>query len=81
MLRLLLLRHAKSDWHTESDHDHERPLASRGERDAIRIGRFLTAAGLRPELVLCSTAIRARRTVELRFLVSPKLLRHLVSAD
>lgn len=63
--RLLLLRHGKSDWDAAYEHDHERPLAKRGVRDAKRIGRFLAQAGLVPDLVIHSTAVRAVRTVEL----------------
>ncbi|GGR94168.1 phosphoglycerate mutase [Streptomyces humidus] len=62
--RLVVLRHAKSAW-PEGVPDHERPLAPRGRRDAPAAGRALAEAGCRPDLVLCSTAVRARRTWEL----------------
>jgi phosphohistidine phosphatase len=58
--RLILLRHAKSAWPDVAD--HERPLAPRGRRDAPGAGRWLRAAGYVPDLVLCSTARRARET-------------------
>jgi phosphohistidine phosphatase len=45
--------------------DHERPLARRGQRDAPVMGRWLRTAGLAPDLVLCSTARRARETWQL----------------
>ncbi len=45
--------------------DHERPLAARGRRDAPEAGRVLDAVGCVPDLVLCSTAVRARGTWEL----------------
>ncbi|MBB5926186.1 SixA phosphatase family protein [Streptomyces echinatus] len=61
--RLLVLRHAKSDW-PDGVEDHRRPLAPRGLRDAPAAGRAL-AAGSLPDLALCSTAVRARRTWEL----------------
>ena len=61
--RLVLLRHAKSDWPDVPD--HERPLARRGRRDAPGAGRWLRAAGYVPDRVLCSTARRARETWEL----------------
>ena len=57
---LILLRHAKSAWPDVPDHD--RPLADRGRRDAPAAGRWLRAAGLVPDRVLCSTAERARET-------------------
>lgn len=63
--RLLLLRHGKSDWGSDWDSDHQRPLTRRGEKAAEAVGRWLTAAGLAPDLVLSSTAVRARATAEL----------------
>jgi phosphohistidine phosphatase len=58
---LYLLRHAKSSW-DEPLPDHERPLSSRGIRDARAAGRLLAERGWRAELVLCSTAVRTRQT-------------------
>jgi len=65
MRRLYLLRHAKSDWSTEHDHDRERPLAPRGVKAAATVGRFLARLDQRPELVLSSPALRARETARL----------------
>ncbi|MFD5627342.1 SixA phosphatase family protein [Streptomyces sp. NPDC127072] len=62
--RLVVLRHAKSAWPLGVA-DHERPLAPRGLRDAPAAGRALTEVGCPPDLTLCSTAVRARRTGEL----------------
>lgn len=59
---LIILRHAKSDWQTASANDHERPLNARGQRAAAVIGVYLKQQGLAPDLVLTSTAIRARET-------------------
>jgi phosphohistidine phosphatase len=64
----MLLRHAKSDWPDLPDRD--RPLAKRGRRDAPVIGRWLHEAGYRPEIVICSAALRTRQTWDL---VAPKL--------
>jgi phosphohistidine phosphatase len=64
MRRLYLLRHAKSSWKENGLADHERPLAPRGRRAAKAIGRHLREQGIEPELVLCSTATRARETLE-----------------
>jgi phosphohistidine phosphatase len=58
---LVLLRHAKSSWDS-NEPDHERPLAPRGRRDAKAVGRYLADQGLRPDVVLCSTALRTRQT-------------------
>ncbi|MGH3404166.1 MAG: SixA phosphatase family protein [Streptosporangiaceae bacterium] len=63
MVKLLLLRHAKSAWPDVSD--HERPLAPRGRRDAPAVGRWLLVAGHLPGEILCSTAVRARETWQL----------------
>jgi phosphohistidine phosphatase len=62
--RLYLLRHAKSSWKGEGLADHDRPLARRGRRAAKAIYRHLRERGVEPELVLCSTARRARETLE-----------------
>jgi len=60
---VVLLRHAKSAWPDEPDHD--RPLARRGRRDSPVMGRWLRAAGHVPDQVVCSTARRARETWQL----------------
>lgn len=60
---LIILRHAKSDWETDAPTDFERPLNSRGERDAPRMGRWLAAQGLIPDAVLASPALRAEQTL------------------
>lgn len=60
---LFVLRHAKSDWNTGQP-DHARPLNKRGRRAAELVGRFLARTGQVPELVLVSSAERARTTVE-----------------
>ncbi|MEV6103204.1 histidine phosphatase family protein [Streptomyces sp. NPDC051940] len=59
--RLVVLRHAKSAW-PEGVPDPQRPLADRGRRDAPAAGRWLRAAGFRPDLVLVSPARRTRQT-------------------
>ena len=60
-----VVRHAKSSWADEGLPDHERPLAPRGRRAARRLAAHLRAAGVRPDLVLCSSAVRARQTLDL----------------
>lgn len=62
MRRLMLLRHAKSDWAAPGMYDHERPLAARGRADAPRIGRYMLQHHLRPDHVIVSTAERTRET-------------------
>jgi phosphohistidine phosphatase len=64
MKTLMLLRHAKSDWDDPSLKDFDRPLATRGERDAPRIGKTLGKRGPAPDLIISSPAARARATIE-----------------
>lgn len=64
MIRLVLVRHAKSDWGDPSLDDHDRPLNGRGMRDAPRMARALAETDFRPEVILSSTALRARTTAE-----------------
>ena len=64
MASLYLLRHGKSDWGRPLS-DHDRPLRPRGVRAAQQVGELLTARDEVPELILSSSAVRARRTAEL----------------
>lgn len=64
MKELLLLRHAKSSWKTAGLSDHDRPLNARGKRDASRVGQLLRDEQLQPDLILSSTAKRARKTAK-----------------
>ncbi|WP_310598902.1 histidine phosphatase family protein [Desulfobulbus sp.] len=61
-LRLLICRHAKSSWQDASLGDFDRPLNKRGERDAPEMGRRLARRGLRPDLIVTSSAVRALAT-------------------
>ncbi len=58
------MRHAKAALGDAEMRDHERPLNARGERAATLVGTWLAQQGLTPDLVLCSTAVRARGTLE-----------------
>ena len=64
MKTLLVLRHAKSSWDDPALDDHERPLNTRGRRDAPRMGEFVREYGLIPDVVISSDALRARLTAE-----------------
>jgi len=68
---LFLLRHAKSSWDDDGLDDHERPLTPRGERAAAVVGAYLSQRNLRFDALLCSTAVRARRTVERVSVLAP----------
>lgn len=65
MRQLTLLRHAKSSWAEDGQADRERPLAPRGQKAARRIASRLGEEGVRPDVVLCSPAVRAAQTLEL----------------
>ena len=62
-MHLWLLRHAKSSWEDPELADEDRPLAPRGERAAGSMRRYLQTHPIRPSLVLCSSARRARETL------------------
>ncbi|MBW2273946.1 MAG: histidine phosphatase family protein [Deltaproteobacteria bacterium] len=64
MKRLTLIRHAKSSWDESGLADFERPLNERGKRDAPEMGRRLAAIDASPDLMLASTAKRARSTAK-----------------
>ncbi len=65
MLTLALLRHAKSAWDDPGLDDFDRPLAPRGVKAARTMGAYLARERLKPDLVLCSDAARARATLAL----------------
>ena len=64
MPRLVLVRHAKSSWDDETLHDHDRPLAPRGERALEAMRTHVAALELPTLFVLCSTARRAEMTLD-----------------
>lgn len=64
MKTLILFRHGKSAYPGGLS-DHERPLASRGRRDAPAMAHWIAERGLVPDKVLCSDAVRTRQTLSL----------------
>jgi phosphohistidine phosphatase len=62
MKTLYLVRHAKSSWKDATLSDRERPLNKRGKRDAPRMGKRLMSRGAKPEVLISSPAVRARKT-------------------
>jgi phosphohistidine phosphatase len=58
---LILMRHAKAETPGERP-DVERRLTKKGQADADAAGSWLADEGLRPDLVICSPAARARQT-------------------
>jgi phosphohistidine phosphatase len=66
---LVVVRHAKSDWHHDLP-DDERPLAPRGRQEAPLIGPWVAEHVGKVDLAICSTAVRARQTLDLSGLVA-----------
>ena len=64
MKTLLIFRHAKSSWGDNALDDHDRPLNKRGKQTAPRMGRWIAEQNAAPDLILSSTAKRARSTVK-----------------
>ncbi|MEO8242795.1 MAG: histidine phosphatase family protein [bacterium] len=62
MKRLILTRHAKSSWDDPTTPDHDRPLNERGKAAAAELGVWLASRGYVPDEVLCSDALRTRKT-------------------
>lgn len=62
MKRLILIRHAKSDWDDPFNGDHNRRLNARGHRAAGLVGAWLAGQGYLPDHVQCSTATRCVET-------------------
>ena len=62
MHRLILFRHAKTEARAPGGEDIDRALVERGRADSQRMGRILADAGMAPDLVLVSPAVRARET-------------------
>jgi phosphohistidine phosphatase len=65
MHQLILLRHAKANQAAAGGADHERALSPAGERAAQLIGTAMRKAGLAPDVVLVSSALRTQQTLEI----------------
>jgi phosphohistidine phosphatase len=61
----MLMRHAKSDWGDSQLSDKDRPLNARGRSSAPIMAEWLLSNQLMPEVVLCSSAVRTRQTLDL----------------
>jgi len=64
MKTLTIVRHAKSSWNHPDLSDRQRPLNSRGERDAPVMGKRIVDHGIRPSLIITSPAKRAWTTAK-----------------
>jgi phosphohistidine phosphatase len=72
MRRLLLLRHAKSDWSKPGQADRDRALNARGRSAAPVVGAYLHHHRLMPDAAFVSSAVRTRETWKL---IAPHLSR------
>ena len=72
MLRLMLLRHAKSDWSRPGLPDRERPLNARGREAAPMMAAHMSTNDLVPQRAIVSSAVRTRQTWKL---ITPTLSR------
>ncbi len=62
MKRLILFRHAKSNWKHDGLSDRERPLSKRGKRDTETMARRLASRRIAVDRIVSSPAKRARKT-------------------
>lgn len=62
---LFILRHAKAVSAGDSLGDSDRPLSEQGRKQAERVGKYLKEQNIDFDLVLSSTALRARETTEI----------------
>ena len=63
MKQLFILRHAKSDWSSDGCSDFDRTINKRGEQSAVRMGQWMHQKQLIPDLIISSTALRAKQTI------------------
>ncbi len=59
---LYIVRHAKSSWDFPELSDHERPLLEKGKKRTRKIISFLQDKKAKPDVIITSSAIRARET-------------------
>ena len=64
MKTLYIIRHAKSSWKNLELDDFERPLNKRGKKNAPFMADVLKAKNVKPELIISSPALRAKRTAQ-----------------
>jgi phosphohistidine phosphatase len=62
MKSLYLIRHAKSDWSNPFFSDFDRGLNKRGAKDVLLMGKALSSKGIYPDLIVSSSALRAKTT-------------------
>jgi phosphohistidine phosphatase len=63
--QLLIVRHAEAREPQTEQKDFDRDLTPRGYQDAVRVGNFLKQQSWQPELIICSSAVRAKATAQM----------------
>jgi phosphohistidine phosphatase len=80
MCSLILLRHAKSSWEDLTLRDFDRPLNSRGCTDVKKIGKRLLECDLIPNVIVSSSSIRTKQTIEiLKSVIGKDIITHFTS--
>ena len=71
MLSIYLLRHAETDYNAHaqfiSGRSNHIPLSTKGEKQALEIGKVLKDSDILFDKVFCSIANRTRQTLDLSF--------------
>lgn len=62
MKRLYIARHAKSSWDDFTIPDHDRPVTEKGRLKTKKVAAALKVRGILPQLIISSTAKRAKQT-------------------
>ncbi len=62
MLKLALIRHAKSSWENSALDDMVRPLNQKGHENTILMGNYLLQQRFHPKQIISSPATRALHT-------------------
>ena len=75
------MRHAKSAWDSPELADIDRPVAPQGAKAGAKMAAWLKKAKLSPQLILCSTARRARDTLDLIRPALPKTVKTRLMQD
>ncbi len=63
--KLIIMRHAKSDWSADAPSDFDRPLTKRGINSAVKMGTWLNAHKHIPDRIVSSPAVRAKMTADI----------------
>jgi phosphohistidine phosphatase len=65
MKTMYLVRHGKSSWENQAQHDQERPLIEKGISRTRKIADYLAQKQVNPQLIISSVAVRAYETAKI----------------